>query len=159
MNAPVEVYVLCADRSFRTGKTFLDSFAPSRRPVTDELPFPELSDSPVVCLKDADEAIRRLESENNEGYSLHWSCEDDQPFPHAMLVFTEDGSMIAGLVVPEEEAAGLLSKIAKVVSGRFGYITGEGRPPDSTEAFINICRRSTIPTLVDGELRNKDVII
>jgi len=154
MNEPVEVYVLCADRSFRTGMNFLGSFAPSRRPVSDEFPFPEFSDSPVVCLKDPNEAIRRLESEKNEGYALHWSCEDDQPSSQAMLVFTDDGSMIAGLVVTPQKAAGVLSKIAKVVSGRFGYITMEGRPPDSTEAFIDICRRSTIPAIVDGVLRN-----
>jgi hypothetical protein len=80
MNEPFEVYVLCANRSFSIGTNFLDSFAPFRQPASDEYGFPEFSESPVVRLKAPEEALKRLESEKNEGYSLYWLCEDDQPF-------------------------------------------------------------------------------
>lgn len=155
MNDPFEAYVLCANRTCVLGERFLDVFASSRQPLADEFPIPEFSASPVAVLNTACDAMKRLEREPSEGYALYWSCDDTHLYSHAMLVFTRDGGMIAGLVTTSGDPGDTLLKIAEVVSGRFGYITAEGRPPDTCSESIAVCKRSTIPTLVDGLIHNK----
>jgi hypothetical protein len=68
----------------------------------------------------------------------------------AMLMFTEDGWMIAGLATSSHEPAVLLRQLASVVGGRYGVIVLEERPPPTMDAFEEMCRNAQGPRLVDG---------
>lgn len=147
----IEVYVLCGDRTSNTADRFLTSFASSRTPAAIDFPFPEYADIPEVLFTDTPELIRQLEFDRRESYSIYWNVVDgisDQ----AMLFFTKDGGMIAGLgglYLPPKEA---LLSLQDNVDGKFGYVTSGSCPPGSMAEFILICEHSTLPNLFNGDL-------
>lgn len=147
-----EVYVECSSRRANVARCFLDHFLPMRREVADEYPFPELSDEPLLTFSTAADLICRLESELSESYAVYWERMDDgEPF-QAMLFFTEDGGMIAGLSASRSEPAELLLELANIVGGRYGVVVGEQRPPAIMESFVEMCRRAEGIRLVSGRL-------
>ena len=129
--------------------SFLDTFLAKRKPVADEFPFPEYAESPVEIYRRPDDVIQRLEAEPNESYSIYWNSTDENLDRMAMLFFTRDGAMIAGLA-RDNDPRTMLSKIAGVVGGRFGFVTAESPPPDSVREFLVVCRESALPALNDG---------
>ena len=149
----VEVYVLCESRSKVTAMAFLDAFLPDRKSSSEEFPFPEFSDSPQNVYFSAGEVMSRLEHEPSQSYSLHWGSTGSRKVSQAMIFFTRDGAMIAGLVVSNLEADETLVKIARIVEGQFGFLTTENPPPETCTEFIDLCRESTLTALVDGCLR------
>lgn len=154
----LEVYVLCESRSATAAHAFLETFLPERTPLP-EYPFPELVDLPVEMIRSPEELILRLEIESCESYSLHWNSTSNQGPRQAMLFYSEDGSMVAGLVVCSSEVDESLLKLAQRVNGRFGYISGDQPPPATSAGLIEICLESTLPCIVDGKLRNASTAI
>ena len=154
----VEVYVLCEVRSKDMGTAFLDTFLPHRNSVAAEFPFPEFRDPPQKVYHSAEEIMDRLELEPNQGYSLYWNLDERRPPRQAMLFFTCDGAMIAGLVVPGDEGCNALVEIAKCVRGHYGFLTTENPPPATSVEFMELCRNSTLSALVDGRLREGSVV-
>lgn len=154
----VEVYVLCEVRSKGIGTAFLDTFLPRRNSVAEEFPFPEFRDPPQKVYHSAEEVMDRLEREPNRGYSLYWNSDENRPARQAMLFFTCDGAMIAGLVVPGDEGCDALVKIAKSVGGHYGFLTTENPPPVTSVGFMELCHKSTLCALVDGRLRKGSAI-
>lgn len=150
----VEVYVLCGSRSKSIADTFLTSYAPSRIGVANEYPYPEFVDEPERTFETADELIDRLASEQNSSYSIYWNCIGGPE--QVMLFFTNDGHMIAGIGGPKTSLERTLTELCELVGGRFGYVTSGSCPPDTFEEFESLSRNSTLPCIVDGQLRNRE---
>jgi hypothetical protein len=149
-----EAYVLCGDRSLETALRFLNAFLPRRRSVSTEFPFPELSQFPTVTYSRIEDALRYVVDHPHESYALSWNAESvKNVHANAMLFFTVDGGMIAGLATSKPDPVEVLLSIAEVVQGKFGYITSENRPPDDRETFLKICQEATAPALVNGVIR------
>jgi hypothetical protein len=155
----LEVYVLCESRSATAAHAFLKTFLPDRTPATDAYPIPELVDLPVEVIRSPDDLIMRLEIESCESYSLYWNSTSNRGPRQAMLFYSEDGAMVAGLVVRSSEVDEFLLKLAQTVNGRFGYISGDQPPPATSAGFIELCLESTLPCIVDGKLRNSSTAI
>ena len=147
-----EIYVGCGVRSKAIANRFLEGYAPNRSPVADEYPFPEFVDNPEIVYKTESELISRLISEPSCSYSIYWDC-DGGP-EQVMLFFTADGHMIAGVGGPSSSFGNQLSKICDLVEGRFGYVTEGNCPPESFRDFECLCRKSSLPCIVDGKLLN-----
>ncbi len=149
-----EVYVLCGARTATLGETFLDAFLPGRREVADDYPVPELVDAPSIVLQDAPSLLRHLEQHPGEGYAVHWTRVGAGDPAHALLVFTTDGGMIAGLVTSRPDPGALMQALADLVGGAFGMTELECRPPETGEAFVLACRRAVGPRMISGRLHD-----
>lgn len=145
-----DVYVLCGNRSPEMATSFLDAFLPSRLPAADEYPFPQFADAPTDTLSNPEEIILKLAHLENERYGLHWhNTRREEPLG-ASLFYTADGGLVAGLFLYEDNVLEWLAKMARVVGGRFGYMTLEAPPPETQTAFVELCRASQFPRLFDG---------
>ncbi|MEO8498208.1 MAG: hypothetical protein ABI614_24345 [Planctomycetota bacterium] len=151
---PTEVYVLCESRSADLAERFLNACLPERTPGADDFPFPEFVDEPSDTFDTPEELMRRLEKDKNASYSIYWNATSNDGPRQAMLFYTEDGAMIAGIGGPNSGLDETLACVAKQVNGRFGYITSGSCPPETIEAFIGICRESTLVNVFEGHLRN-----
>lgn len=149
---PYEVYACCRERTVVLADEFLNSFLPERVVLSDAFPFPEFADQPVDVFVDPHRLMQRLEEEPFEGYALYWGrANHGNPF-QAMLIFTEDGGMVAGLASAALDAPTLLRQLAMVVGARFGFVTLEERPPETMKLFEERCRGSEGTRIIDGEL-------
>ena len=135
------------------GCTFLCAFLPRRSPGAEEYPVPQWSDQPSIVLRSADEVLELLELSPSEPYAIYWNGVDSGAVPQAMLFFTRDGAMIAGVVSSDSEVKATLVALAGVVGARFGYMTGEAPPPETRDEFIALCRESTLLCIVEGAIR------
>lgn len=147
-----EVYVACGERTVALATRFLDTFVPDRRETADEYPLPELDDTPRTIFPDAASLMQTLENQPTEGYALYWDRDRDGDPHQAMLIFTEDGGMIAGLASTRPDAGSLLRKLAAVVHGSFGLVVVEERPPETMALFADMCRSSRGPRMVAGKI-------
>jgi hypothetical protein len=146
----LEVYVLSPERSALAAIRFLDAVMPRRRPATDDFPFPQFDDDPDVVLTHPEQVIDRLESFPRESYSMYWyNALPDDPVG-CMLYYTEDQGLIVGVVVSESNAVAWLNRLALLVGGKYGYLTSEECPPDSTIEFIERCRVATVERIYEG---------
>lgn len=146
-----EVYVACKDRSSTEANRFLDAFLPKRREVADEYPLPETSDTPRDVFGDAASLIRRLEEDSSEEYAIYWDREGSGDPHQAMLFFTEDGGMIAGLASANPDSLKLLRELANAVGATYGLVVLEERPAGTLGEFRDLCRTTPTNRLVDGE--------
>lgn len=150
----VEVYVLCGSRSAAMAQTFLETCMPARSPIANEYPVPEFEQFPSHIFQSPEELVRYLELHTEESYSLYWESTCKVGPRQAMLFFTTDGGMIAGVFVAATETENALMKLSQLVGGRFGYISGSHCPPVNSNVFIEICRESTLANLFEGKLRD-----
>lgn len=151
-----EVYAACKVRSLAEATNFLDAFLPMRREVAEEYPLPEMSDTPRHVFGDATSLIRRLEEERTEEYAIYWDKEGSGGPSQAMLFFTRDGGMIAGLASSDPNSAGLLSELASAAGATYGLVMLEERPPGTLDAFRDLCRTMSTNRLLDGEFSWSD---
>lgn len=148
-----EVYVLCESRSRACAEPFLNAFLPQRSPADEDYPFPQYEDQPEVVYERPEEIMQRMEAAPDARYALYWRNLVAEGPEMAMLFYTRDGALMAGLVVDEPEVQATLQALSRQVQGRFGYITSESCPPETREEFIDLCRDSTEINLFAGELR------
>lgn len=147
-----EVYVVCAARTVEMATQFLNRFVPNRSQTAQDYVYPELSDNSECIFSSADELIKKLVAEPSESYGIYWDREDDgDPF-QAMLFFTADGGLIAGLATKSPNIANVLLSLSEVVGGHFGLAIHEEPPPDLMSEFIQKCRLSTTVRLIDGAI-------
>jgi hypothetical protein len=149
------IYAICSQRTKKCADTFLNSFVPNRVPLAEEYEFPQYADDPIVIYSAAGDLIERLETEIGQSYSIYWDAGANaisSSISQAILLFTSDGKMIAGLVAREENVVGLLSALKAVVSARWGMVTGDEFPPTGFADFVRICASSSLPRIVDGDL-------
>lgn len=154
MTSQVEIYVVSNGRSLEASLRFLNHFLPLRAQAAEEYPYPEFSDEPEQVFDSAEALMERLQQEPGEEYGIYWD-KIGQGDPHqAMLFYTVDGGLIAGLAVSGSvvELRPVLQEMASIVGGRFGYATCEARPPDTLAEFTDRARRSKTLRLVDGSV-------
>lgn len=150
----LEIYVLCESRSAELAQKFLDAFLPKRTPIADEYPYPEFEDEPTDVFLTAIELMHRLEVDATESYSIYFD-EFGSTGTQAMLFYTEDGAMIAGVSGLEIPPNAVLQRMAAEVGGEFGYLTSGSCPPETRGEFIALCRNSALDRLVEGQVKNR----
>lgn len=148
----LEVYVLCKERTEVLAARFLDHYLPHREALQEDYPFPELVDKPWVTYRDASQVMHRLAATPEETYGLYWRHKGDGHPQQAMLFYTNDGGMIAGLANFACPPVKLLQDLARSVEGEYGMVTCDSRPPDSARKFVHLCRAAKSTLLIGGEL-------
>lgn len=147
-----EVYVLCKARTEMLAAQFLDKFLPHRVALQEDYPFPELVDKPEVIYSDASQVMRRLVATPEQTYSFYWRHEWDGHRQQAMLFYTSDGGMIAGLANFTCSPVDLLQELAKSVEGKYGLVTCNSCPPECAREFVQVCRAAEWPRLIEGRI-------
>ena len=145
-----DLYALAGERSYEVVKRFRDRWLTSLEPSAEEYEFPRYSDRPDAVYRSPWELIDRLLAAPEQPHSLYWSNRGSGGELHAMLFFTADRGLIAGLTVETDDpdrAATTLRKLAQSVDARYGYATGEQPPPDTTSEFKAIARTAEIQLL------------
>ena len=148
----VEIYVLCKGRSQVLVLTFLEHFLPNREEVAEDYPYPEYADIPKHVYDDHKEIIGALEKDINKSYSLYWNDTSDGDIRSAMIFFTEDAGMIAGITVAAGEEGAWLKKLSDCLGGRYGYVGFDAPPPETKAEFIDFCKSTDQTRLIDGKL-------
>lgn len=139
----IEIYGLIGDRKLSSAESFLHRFLPFRKPSQEDYGVPLHSDAHEHVYTDEHAILSHLADYPSEPYSLYWYAEDpDNPISQAMLFHTEDGMMIAGLVVdPDIEV--VLEQVAflRAHTGNDGVLLrlDEG-PPDTGLEFTRQAR-------------------
>lgn len=150
-----EVYVLCEARSADAANRFLGAFAERRGPVAADFPFPAFADEPDCVFDTPDEVIAKLEKSVNEPYAIYWNIHGGEGVAEqAMLFFTADGGMIAGLGGLRQSVEETMIAIRLIVDGKYGYVTSGSCPPISIEEFKSLCEKSTLANLFEGRFRS-----
>lgn len=149
---PVEIYVLCHERSAMLAEKFLEEVAPTRSPISEDYPFPEFVDRPKSVYSDPKQLIQRLEEDHSESYAIYWNVKDgisDQ----VMIFFTTDGGMIVGLGGPRVSADVAFMMLRRLVQGKHGYVTTSSCPPALAAELRGLCEKSTLTNLFEGVIR------
>lgn len=149
-----EIYVLCRSRSKAVASRFLNAFGTSRKQVAEEYPYPEFADEPETTYMNPSDLIERLENDHDSSYSVYWDCHSEDEPDQVMIFFTSEGRMIVGIGGPTGSIESELEKIATLVGGEYGYVTSGSCPPDSRDEFVKIATASTLPCVVQGQLRS-----
>lgn len=148
----VEIYMLCKSRSKEFAVAFLENFAPNREPCSDEYPYPEYEEPAKHVYDDVEELLGELENSKGESYSLYWNGIDMPKVKNAMLFYTEDGQMVAGLAVEQNSVEKLFSELALFSDAKYGYVSFDSPPPETKDEFVQYCRNSDQVRMVDGEM-------
>lgn len=149
------VYALTYDRTRKGVERVLDHFIVLRRPCTDEYEYPQYADAPERVYMDDVSILDRIETENNASYSLYWNViesKDDFRVEQAIVVYTSDGAVLIGMVVPETHATSTLVTFQREFAVPWGLITGDECPTDSAIQFQDICKNADLPHIAEGEL-------
>jgi hypothetical protein len=158
-----DVYALCRARSSDIARRFLDSCLPERFEIDGQTEIPQSAPIPRITLPSAMDVVEYLEHEPNIEHYLSWGSANDGDPSHALLLFTQDGAMIAGVSLRTyelrsgdaallEDPAVWLTRMAEAVGARYGYGSSEHVPPLHSGEFITECIEAYPPRLVDGVL-------
>lgn len=148
-----DVYVLCPERTEALARQFLDEWASGRISSDADYCIPRFGSHPVHVFTSPDELIRFLDANPCEEQAMYWQSGRDDEIEHAMLFYSSDGAMIAGLSVadwerPRDQVAAVLFRLARSVGARFGYVT-MNQPPvlAGQDAFRAECARREIAVM------------
>jgi hypothetical protein len=153
---PYEIFVACRVRSLLVANAFLDRFVPTRSEAAGDYVYPEFSDHPRHIFTEVSDVLDLLMVEVSETYEVFWHNEARSDIRGAVLMFTSDGGMIAGLLTVSDEPEALLVRLANVVEGHFGYMTDSHAFPSTLSVFELLCRTPSPLSLVEGELLYAD---
>jgi hypothetical protein len=114
--------------------------------------IPQYSDRPEAVYGSPWQLIDQLLAQPTEPHLLYWRNPRLEHVLHAMLCFTTDGGLIAGLTVATEDpdfAGATLFQLAQSVDARYGYATWEQPPPDTASEFkANARKTEVLPRLL-----------
>ncbi len=148
----IEVYVLCKKRSKSVLDKFLNRFLPKRKEAAEEYSYPQYDENPEKVYKNLSDLLKIIEKETFADYSLYWNnITNCAPFT-AMVFFTSDGGMIAGLAVNEEDGRLYLEQLRDFWNADYGYTIFESVPPDNAADFIKLCQNSQYLKLVEKKI-------
>lgn len=145
-----DLYALAGERSYEVVKRFRDRWLTSLESSAEQYEFPRYSDRPAAVYRSPWELIDRLLAAPEQPNSLYWSNRGPGQELHAMLFFTTDSGLNAGLTVETDDpnqASTTLRQLAQSVDARYGYATGEQPPPDTASEFKAIARTAEIQLL------------
>ncbi len=137
-----DVYALCADRSPVSFEKFQSSYLIGAEKSADEYEFPRFAETKEFITEDLSVILEKLFFEKEEEYAIYWHISLYGPISSAMMFFTNDGYVIYGLTVAENQAIEKLEDLKKEFSCEFGGITFEQPPPLNSEEFIEVFAES-----------------
>ena len=94
-----------------------------------------------------------LENQKDKSYALYWDCHDSDVVRSAMLFYTEDGALVAGLAVTAGNGEAWLRSIAEAVHGSHGYVSFDSPPPETRRAFLEVCSASDQARMISGNIK------
>jgi len=133
-----DVYVLCEDRSPFSFEKFRSAFLTDAEESAEEYYFPRFSDNPQFVTNDLSVILDKLFQEKDAEFSIYWNAEIHQIISSPMMFFTDDGYVIYGLAVREDNAENMIHILKKMFSSEIGGITFEMPPPLNSKEFIRI---------------------
>lgn len=136
-----DVYVLCSDRSPVSFEKFRSAFLVDTEETSDEYSFPMFADNPQFITKELSFLLETLFQKKEKDYGIYWHVNFIEEITSAMMFFTDDGYVIYGLTVPEDNAENMLQILKKVFSSEIGGIAFEQPPPLSSKEFIEAFRK------------------
>lgn len=131
-----DVYVLCADRSSVSFDKFRSAFLTGSKESAGEYEFPHFAKTKEFITKDLSVILEKLYFEKEEDYAIYWRVNLDGGITSAMMFFTDDGYVIYGLTVAEDNAENMLEKLKKLFFSEIGGIAFEQPPPLNSKEFI-----------------------
>src|SRR5262249_21008069 len=143
----LDLYALATDRSSEIVSRFRERWLASFEESEVDYVLPQFADRPDAVYDSPSELIARLLAEPAQPHSLYWRNPRPGHLPHAMLFFTTDGGLIAGLAVATEDsdlAGATLRELAQSVDARYGYALGEAPPPGTASEFKEQARTMRI---------------
>lgn len=147
-----EIYVLCNKRNRDEALQILDHFIPQRRELAEDYPFPRFTEAPDKVFYNTKEIMKQLETHPDEEYALYWENSAEEVPRQSILVYTEDGALVVGFVVPENVEEEWLKKIALFTEGKYGFSAFEEYPPSTIPEFIARVKRDPFLRLDEGKL-------
>jgi hypothetical protein len=151
----VDIYVLCPRRDLETVARFRERWLDGMSEAAEDYPFPGFPAPPETTYDSPWTLAERLVREPSRSYAIYWSAGRRAPLLAAMLFFTSDGGLIAGLTLPDREDGGIaraLIDLAESLGGRFGMTLWEQPPPERAADFLADVRTAAGPKLVEGAL-------
>lgn len=152
----LDVYVLCPRRDLEAVARFRERWLDGMSEAEDGYDFPRYPGPPEVTYASPWELSERLVGEPARPYAIYWTAGREANLVAAMLFFTSDGGLIAGLSLPDTQDGAIeraLTDLAETVGGRFGMTLWEEPPPERAADFLAAARTAKGPRLVDGVLR------
>jgi hypothetical protein len=149
------VYVLAPARSMANVTAFRERWLEGFEQSADEYEFPQYAASPDHVHASPWPLIDELLRETDEPHALYWHNPRAGEVGNAMLFFTSDGAMIAGLTVHDEEpisVARYLGALGDTLHADYGYVVWEEPPPDTREEFLERTADAGMPKLEGGRL-------
>jgi hypothetical protein len=140
----LDIYVLAADRSRAVVDRFRARWLAGFEPSAEEYEFPQYATRPVAVYASPCDVIDRLLVEHTEPYGLYWHRPGGGADGTAMLFFTADGGLVAGVTAGEDDARKALVELADTVGSRDGYVSVGTPPPDTTGEFIAQARAADV---------------
>lgn len=151
----LDVYVLCGARDLETVERFRTCWLGGMSEASEDYVFPRYAEPPETTYVSPWELCERLVREPAQPYGIYWTAETEVGPRAAMLFFTTDAGLIAGLSIADPEAAEteqVLKDLAASVNGRFGMTLWEQPPDDLAADFVAAVTAAEGPRLVEGEL-------
>ena len=149
----IDVYVLAPERSGAAVSRFADEWLRDGEPAADEVEVPQYADDPDAVFESPDDAVEWLLARPHEPHGLYWRTPRGDGAAQAMLFFTTDGGLIAGLTVDDDAAAAdWLRRLAGSVDARYGYVAFETPPPETAADFRAAAAGADPPRLVAGRI-------
>src|SRR5262249_27578188 len=140
-----DLYVLAGARSREVVERFRERWLAGFEESEVDYVFPQFADEPEAVYASPWDLINRLLAEPNQPRSFYWRNPRPGHVLHAMLFFTTDGGLIAGLTVDTDDpvvAGTTLRHLAESIDGRYGYAKWEQPPPDTASEFKTEARTS-----------------
>jgi hypothetical protein len=152
----MDVYVLAPARSQEAVEVFRRRWLDGFEQAADEYEFPQYATSPRHVYDSPWLLIDDLLREPHQPHALYWRNPDDSAeVANAMLFFTTDGGLVAGLTVHDENPATLtryLQQLAESMDAKYGYVAWEEPPPERSSEFIARASEAMPPRLAKGRL-------
>lgn len=150
-----DIYVVAAGRSLEVARRFADQWLGQFKESAVEYEFPQYSENPESVYNSPFALIEKLVDHPKEPHAIYWENTGPDHIRNAMLFFSVDGLMIAGLTVRTREPHRLayyLQALGESVGGQDGYYTFEEPPPEDAEEFQDAVNRSPVPRLRAGSI-------
>ncbi|VTS07682.1 hypothetical protein [Tuwongella immobilis] len=145
---PIDVYVLSSQRDMETVAVFANKYLGGLVEAAENYPVPQYADAHHVVYNDIISFVKAAIRNPTLRYSLYFRNPVPDTHIHtAMLFFTQDGHLVAGLrlVNGQDHVGFYLNQIADCVNGECGYATVEAPPPLSREGFLTESEQSPFP--------------
>lgn len=134
-----DIYVLVDDRKVELIQDFLEHFIPDHREMADEYEIPQYADHPDMLFHKAIELMKHCEGHTDVPHAIYWFNNQKEDPKDAMVFYTDDGKMILGLSIEDEQRdQEWLEKLKAFSKSDRGCILIENPPPENSKEFMKL---------------------